>query len=141
MAPIAPSTTSTAVPVNSEGQTPKHNHVAELGIVTGVIVVVILVIFGVICYRRWKKIRNAERSAHRRRAVDPEQATRAEEYVRRNWRETDRRLQERTDGFELQELRSSGNEHRLKQVIVTPNIENPREPEPIYRHPRMDWRV
>ncbi|KAE8453436.1 hypothetical protein EG329_010297 [Mollisiaceae sp. DMI_Dod_QoI] len=66
------------VPGKSEGYEYTRNHGVELGIVTGAIIALNLVIFGVVFFRRMKKRRDAERSVHLGRAIDPEKVGGAE---------------------------------------------------------------
>lgn len=78
----------------------------------------------------WKKVSNkrkVEKAARKNRALTPEGARRAEQFVMNQWAEVDRRRKEREEAFELQEI-SYG------------TVDGLAEPQQAYRHPRMDWK-
>jgi hypothetical protein len=101
-----------------------------LGIFFGVIVLGAFILYLRGYLKRAVAKREAERVARLRRAVNPEEARKAEEYVRNAWAQDDRRRRDREEAFELQTVtvRSYG----TNDTVV--------EPEPAYRHPRMDWK-
>lgn len=127
---VSPTTSSTILPSASEAPYTPAEVGVGIGIVLGIVLVPATIVALVVYVKKGVNKREAERVARLRRAVNPEEARRAEEYVRNAWAEGDRRRKEKEEAFELQEVR--GQSYGTAESVV--------EPEPAYRHPRMDWK-
>ncbi|KUJ11993.1 uncharacterized protein LY89DRAFT_673788 [Mollisia scopiformis] len=122
------SNTSTAsIHTKPEIPAPIHKNAGiAFAVVALIVVVTLLVYHGVKYTRSIIHRREAERSARLRRAISPEDAKKAQEYLRGEWAEIDRRQAARAESIQLQEL----------STAVTENVAELAE---VYRHPRMDW--